>query len=210
MGGSHELKFKALPEGIVVFGEWCGPGVEKGTAISKIPSKIFAVFSVQVGREQNARLIYDPEQLTTLLSPLTQCSDVHILPWDDTGPVTIDFGQRESMELTMEVLNEMVLRWNRKCMGETNVWSKRNRRRIGFLSRTGFGTAHSSQSSSSKCKAKGEKHRSAATKQAVQVDASVVKNTADFVQLMVTTARLEQGVLKPAVATLRCVTPATS
>src|SRR5689334_15496810 len=41
---SHETAFKSLPHGIVVFGEWAGPGIEKGMAISQIPNKIFAVF----------------------------------------------------------------------------------------------------------------------------------------------------------------------
>jgi len=42
-------------------------------------------------------------------------------------------------------------------------------------------------------KAKGEKHRTAGTRTAVQVDASVVASVDDFVALMVTEARLQQG-----------------
>jgi len=42
-------------------------------------------------------------------------------------------------------------------------------------------------------KAKGEKHRTAATKVAVQVNASVVDSVVAFVALMVTPARLQQG-----------------
>jgi hypothetical protein len=42
-------------------------------------------------------------------------------------------------------------------------------------------------------KAKGEKHRTAGTKTAVQVDPSVVASVAEFVALMVTDARLRQG-----------------
>jgi hypothetical protein len=42
-------------------------------------------------------------------------------------------------------------------------------------------------------KAKGEKHRTANTKMAVQVDASVVASVDEFVALMVTEARLAQG-----------------
>jgi hypothetical protein len=42
-------------------------------------------------------------------------------------------------------------------------------------------------------KAKGEKHRTAGTKTAAQVDAAVVASVDEFVSLMVTEARLEQG-----------------
>ena len=42
-------------------------------------------------------------------------------------------------------------------------------------------------------KAKGEKHRTAGTKTAAQVDASAVASIDEFVKLMVTDARLEQG-----------------
>jgi hypothetical protein len=43
-------------------------------------------------------------------------------------------------------------------------------------------------------KAKGEKHRTAGTRTAVQVDASVVASVDELVSLMVTEARLHQGV----------------
>jgi hypothetical protein len=43
-------------------------------------------------------------------------------------------------------------------------------------------------------KAKGEKHRTAGTKTAAAVDAAVVASVDDFVALMVTEARLAQGV----------------
>jgi hypothetical protein len=42
-------------------------------------------------------------------------------------------------------------------------------------------------------KAKGEKHRTAGTRTAVAVDAAVVASVDDFVALMVTEARLAQG-----------------
>ena len=31
-----------------IFGEWCGPGIQSGTAIQQIPNKIFAVFAIMV------------------------------------------------------------------------------------------------------------------------------------------------------------------
>lgn len=33
----------ASAKGLIIFGEWCGPGVQKGVAISQIPQKVFVV-----------------------------------------------------------------------------------------------------------------------------------------------------------------------
>jgi hypothetical protein len=44
----HRAYFQTLARDIVVFGEWCGPGVEKGMAISAAKTKLFAVFAVQI------------------------------------------------------------------------------------------------------------------------------------------------------------------
>ena len=44
----HRAYFQTLARDIVVFGEWCGPGVEKGMAISAAKTKLFAVFAVQL------------------------------------------------------------------------------------------------------------------------------------------------------------------
>src|SRR5262245_50656379 len=46
--------FEALPPEVTVFGEWCGPGVEKGMAVSALDRKIFAVFAIQDGRGEEA------------------------------------------------------------------------------------------------------------------------------------------------------------
>ena len=48
MGAPPRAYFQTLARDIVVFGEWCGPGVEKGMAISAAKTKLFAVFAVQL------------------------------------------------------------------------------------------------------------------------------------------------------------------
>ena len=51
---------------MVVYGEWCGPGVEKGMAISALPAKVFAVFGIQRGLGEHARLVVALDQGTYL------------------------------------------------------------------------------------------------------------------------------------------------
>lgn len=70
---------------ITVFGEWCGSGVikGKGTAISMLDHKIFAIFAVQVGE----RMVVDPTEINVILNiaPLhadtPTPSTMHVLPW---------------------------------------------------------------------------------------------------------------------------------
>jgi hypothetical protein len=48
---AHASAFESLQPGTVVFGEWCGPGIMKGTAISRVAEKQFVVFTIQRGEE---------------------------------------------------------------------------------------------------------------------------------------------------------------
>jgi hypothetical protein len=192
---ANESHFTSLPENIVVFGEWVGPGIEKGMAASQIPAKIFAIFAIQTGRGEHARVVYDPAQIEAQIQPLLQCSNVHVLPWEQTGEIVLDYGNKEQMESMTPLLNELVDRVEKE-----DPWIKRTFGFSGLGEGLVFYPEPAEQLFSPEelallmFKAKGEKHRTAGTKQAVQIAPEVVENTAGFVQLMVTEARLEQGV----------------
>jgi hypothetical protein len=47
-----------------VFGEWCGPRVQKGVALSMLAKPIFAVFAIQL----DDAIVYEPEDLTAFLT----------------------------------------------------------------------------------------------------------------------------------------------
>jgi hypothetical protein len=189
---AHEAYFAQLPRGIVVFGEWCGPGVEKGMAISQAKRKVFAVFAVQVGD----RIVYEPDEVRRLVPADGAPDDLHTLPWEGEA-VTIDYGSRSALDAVATELSERVTAVERE-----DPWVKR----VFGISGLGEGLVfypirvdggppevdpeHLAQLM---FKAKGEKHRTAGTRTAVQVDASVVASVDDFVALMVTEARLEQG-----------------
>jgi hypothetical protein len=171
---AHTSAF-ALPIGSIVFGEWCGPGVEKGMAISRVETKQFVVFAIQ----QGDAFVVEPEQIRALVPELL------VLPWEGE-PITIDFGSRESLERAAEELNRRVAEVERE-----DPWVKRQ---FG-ISGLGEGLVLYPEpfANSLMFKAKGEKHRTAGTKTAVAVDATVVASVNDFVALMVTEARLQQG-----------------
>jgi hypothetical protein len=175
----HAAYWQSLAPGLVVFGEWCGPGVEKGMAISQASAKLFAVFAIK----QGDRVIHAPGELESLLPD--RPADVHVLPWEGE-PITIDFGSREALQAVARTLNDRVAEVERE-----DPWVKRT---FG-ISGLGEGLVFYPMAGDPAVlmfKAKGDKHRTAG-KHAVQVDASVAASVEDFVALVVTDARLEQG-----------------
>ncbi len=189
---AHRAYFAAMPTGLVIFGEWCGPGIEKGMAISKAPAKQFVVFAIQV----EARLVYEPADVRAQLPAANAPPELHVLSWEG-APITIDFGARESVEQAALELNERVAEVERE-----DPWVKRE---LG-ISGLGEGLVlypvtvdgkpaalDTAELAVLMFKAKGEKHRTAGTKVAASVDATAVASVHDFVALMVTEARLQQG-----------------
>jgi hypothetical protein len=176
--GSRTGFWSTLVEGIVVFGEWCGPGVEKGMAISAAPTKLFCVFAVKRGEE----LIYEPSAIAALLT--NRPDDVHVLPWEG-DPISIDFGSREALEKVARRLNEIVAEVERE-----DPWCKR----VLGVSGLGEGLVFypTPFDQALMFKAKGDKHKTAG-KSAVQIDASVAASVDEFAALVVTEARLRQG-----------------
>ena len=177
--------WRTLPVGLVVFGEWCGPGVEKGMAISHAKTKLFVVFSIQ----QGDRMVYEPAEIRAQL-PAGEPDQLHVLPWEGEA-FTIDFASRQRLDEVARELNDRVANVERE-----DPWCKRVLGISGLgegLVLYPLGVPDVAKLSMLMFKAKGDKHRTAG-KRAVQVDATVAASIDDFVALVVTDARLRQGV----------------
>ncbi|MBI4852395.1 MAG: hypothetical protein HY819_11415 [Acidobacteria bacterium] len=191
---SQETYFRTLPQTLTIFGEWCGPGVEGGTAISKIKNKIFAVFALQYGEAENAYIVTDPEEIQLVLGETS--ADIFVLPWENID-LTLNYSSKSDLEAIVPIINDSVVN-----VEQEDPWVKKNFGISGLGEGLVFypislkdGTIPRDPTGFTQLmfKAKGEKHRTANTKTAVQVEASVVGNTNEFVTLMVTEARLFQG-----------------
>jgi hypothetical protein len=188
----HTDYWKAIQPGTTVFGEWCGPGVEKGMAISKLGRKVFAVFAIQTGYGENAHIEYDPDQIAEML-PVDH-PDVFIVPW---LPFTfrVDYSDKEQMARAVGTINRAVHE-----IEQEDPWVQAT---FG-ISGLGEGLVaypvedHKVSTAEAMAllmfKAKGEKHRTAGARKAAQVNPEVVASVGEFVTLMVTEARLNQGV----------------
>ncbi len=188
---AHSAYFAGLQPGTVVFGEWCGPGVEKGMAISQAANKVFAVFAVQEGEW----VIFDPDEVRARVPAAGAPADLHVLPWEG-GEIEVDYGSRERLAAVADELNVWVGQVERE-----DPWV----RQIFQISGLGEGLVFypvlvdgeaprtdPASLAGLMFKAKGDKHRTAG-KAAVQVQASAVAGVGEFVALMVTEPRLQQG-----------------
>jgi len=180
----NDIETKMLvPMNTIVFGEWCGPGIQKGTAINQIGQKIFAVFSVlaQTPGGKFAR-INDPEEIDHTLGVIPEW--VHILPWHG-DEVEIDFSNPEPAAKKLEEMLtavEVCDPWVKAAFG---------------IEGTGEGLVLYPQDESfSKFsfKVKGEKHKVKSTKQKIEVDPEIAASAEEFAEAFVTPGRMDQCV----------------
>lgn len=175
--------------GVIVFGEWCGSGIQSGVAISQIQMKVFAVFAIQSMKNEE-QLIVDPEEISKILGPTTDKTKV--LPWA-TEAFTVDFNETaENLQPIVDKINAAVEEIER-C----DPWVEQNYNVKGV----GEGLVYfpnpsdgSRQTFSNLAfKAKGEEHRVVKSNKAVQLEPTNVASTDAFAELVLTEARLQQG-----------------
>lgn len=96
-------------EDAVIFGEWCGPGIMKGTAINKIPNKIFAVFSVHTfGADEEEVVVTNPDLIVGCLAPKDRRpSDVFVIPWIKEE-FTAEYDCRHKLQETADAISSLV------------------------------------------------------------------------------------------------------
>lgn len=197
--------------GYIIYGEWCGPGIQKGVAVANLPKKCFAVFAARIFSATAApelgsdNLIVEPEELRDLVKGIP---DVYVLDWHtrtchygcDTriyAQVNVDWSA-SSEELTK--ITEEINGWVSEVEA-SDPWTKE----VFGIEGTGEGLVfypcskeHLGYANFSNLvfKAKGEKHKNIATAKPAQVDASVAAGIDAFVAMVLTEARLEQGATK--------------
>jgi len=178
----------------VIFGEWCGQGVQKGGAIHQIGRKVFAVFCVEIHQEdKEVRSIVDPNLLTALLP---DHPDVYVIPWEGDD-ITIDFLDAESLEQAVEELNKRVSAVEAEDPFVKSTFDKSGvgEGLVFYPTVTGVlgGAANREEMTKMMFKAKGEKHRVVKQKKAVVVDVAVLASVDAFVETFVTENRCQQA-----------------
>ncbi|MGB3694199.1 MAG: RNA ligase family protein [Spirulinaceae cyanobacterium] len=181
----------ATSQHLTLFGEWCGKGIQKRTAIAQIERKVFAIFAVQYGGigSQVAKLAVNPASIRALLP---EHSDIFVLPfWGEA--ITLDFGNAAQLAQAAEKFNSLV-----EDVEAVDPWVEETFGIKGI----GEGLVMYPQSdtlvdrleySQLLFKAKGDKHQVVKTKKPVQIAPEVAKGVDEFVEMFITPARLEQA-----------------
>lgn len=186
----RESNFAQVHVGTTVFGEWCGSGVEKGMAVSALDEKVFAVFGLQIGVGESATLVVEPDEIRARLPAIP---GLYVLPWHG-DEVALDFTNQAALDPVVASVNAMVAEveaedpWVKATFGMKGVGEG-----LVFYPVGADVPARFEDYAMLMWKAKGEKHRTAGTKVAAQIEPEVVKSIDEFVNLMVTEARLSQG-----------------
>jgi hypothetical protein len=186
-------------EQITIFGEWCGSGIQKGVAISNIGRKIFAPFMLQYGQTDDdnygkgTRVVVEPSLLSNVIG---EHKDIFVLPWVGKSNLVMDFYDDDSTRAAIARANDLVAE-----VEPCDPWVKA----VFDVEGTGEGIVFYPyllnpeamtrwHFSTFGFKAKGEKHKVVKTRAAVQIEPEVASSIAEFVEMFVTEARLEQGV----------------
>lgn len=167
---------------IVVYGEWAGPGIQKGVAISEIDRKSFFIFDIAIIYENG-----DEEHFNHSMGfedVITHIEDVYFMTYYKTWVIEIDFEnpekvQNDLIKITEEVENCCPVgnAFGVEGVGEGVVW-----------------THYLPDGDTLRFKVKGEKHSVSKVKTLAAVDIEKINKVADFVDSVLTDARLEQGI----------------
>lgn len=180
---------------IVVFGEWCGPGIMKGVAVNSIPNRVFAVFSIL--DVKSGKMIVEPAKILGAFEfELDKISsDIKVLPWYSKMN-NFDYSNKTFLQVAADVCNAFVNEvetcdpWVKQEFGVEGVGeglvfypfkSDEEFCYLDVFDRFAF-------------KAKGLKHQATKSKEAVQVDPEVLNSINNFVEFFMTEGRVEQGI----------------
>jgi len=165
----------------VLYGEWYGPGVQKGVALSEVGRRKFAVYAARYG----SVLVTEPALIRRLCDELP----CHVLPW--YGPVFVwDFSSPD--EALLARLNSEVDSIDKCC-----PWAYE----MHGIEGTGEGLVMYPYSSPERdslelaWKAKGATHRQSAGKP-ITARAVASADVISFVEAVLTESRLDQAVVE--------------
>lgn len=193
---------------IVVYGEWAGPGVQKGVAVSQIDKKRFFVFALLFNE---TTMLVDPVLIEKKLGD-KRPEDVHILPWAG-DEIEIDFMLISDMEKKVAKINEHVLKveqvdpyfntnFDVQGVGEGLVYVPVNvydepgvHFKTTFSETASYTTIERESYSEFTFKAKGEKHQvnKSTGGKSIKVTPEVAADVQEFVEQFATLNRFKQG-----------------
>jgi len=171
---------------IIMFGEWVGPGIQGGTAISKLNEKSFFLFAIGIDEYKEDGELTWANMADFDLLPRWKTRGIYNIFQYPTWRIHVDFKEpgvalQKLQELTSEVEKQCPVAgsFKKKGIGEGIVWRCLT---PGFMEERFW------------FKIKGEKHSVTKTKEKIPLSPEKLASIAEFVEATVTKARLQQGI----------------
>lgn len=98
---SKKSKFSSLVP-MFIYGEWAGPGVQSGVAVSELPKKKFFVFCIRL---LDGGVIVEPDEIQDFLDGISD--DIVVLPWY-SDPVDVNLHSPESLQGLADDINATI------------------------------------------------------------------------------------------------------
>lgn len=156
----------------VLYGEWCGPGIQNNVAVADLPNRIFVIFGLKI----NGKWVDLPETLKDHSCNIYNVNDF------ETFEVDIDFNKPELVQNKLIELTEQV---ELKCPVGTYFGIKGIGEGIVF---------NCVKKPLYMFKSKGEKHSVSKVKTLNSIDVELLNSIESFVEYAVTENRLLQGI----------------
>jgi hypothetical protein len=168
---------------VIIYGEWCGQGIQKGVSVSQLP-KMFVVFAVRQTQDEVTQWL-PSEIVKKIRLPEAGIYNIYDYP---TWKISINFAdpissQNQLQDLTLEVERNCPVgaAFGKEGTGEGIVWK---------VITPGW------EDSKFWMKVKGEKHSVSKVRTLAAVDMETVNSQKEFVANTVTEARCLQSISK--------------
>jgi len=165
---------------ISIFGEWAGPGIQKGVSISEIPTKSFFVFGVKVSNPDDTEFAsYWINDYSFIHFPEINIHNINKFPtWD----IEVDFNEPSRIS---NMLNELTQAVEDECPVAKHFG----------ISGIGEGIVYEAtvNDTNYRMKVKGSAHSVSKVKTLAPVDVEKLDNISEFVDYAMTENRLKQA-----------------
>lgn len=170
---------------LVIYGEWIGPGIQKGMAINNLSKRQWVIFAVKIADENGESYIDCKPSFGDRFKEQDIFSVFDVATWE----LTVDFSDTKSCEAAISKFDKLTDEVEQEC-----PWGKK----FGF---SGLGegivwvpTGKHWGNPDLFFKTKGEKHKETKTKDSKsQIDPETLKSINDFIDFSLTENRLNHG-----------------
>jgi hypothetical protein len=113
---------------LALFGEWIGPGVQKGVGVAQLPARQWVLFAVATPGEEDRKHYFELPSLGDRFAEL----GIHSIVDGPQYAIELDFGHRAALELAADAIEEATAQIDTRCpwaarfgvegVGEGIVW----------------------------------------------------------------------------------------